>query len=339
MEHWFLLDAWYRSRCLELPRSGESMVPCLDMVNHSSVPNAYFEENAKDEVVLLLRPKCEVSAGDEITINYGDQKSPDGMLFSYGFIEVESTKESLALPLEPFPDDPLAKAKLHVFGTSPTVKLERVDESIRWNSPFAYLMCVNEEDGLGFRVLQETNGDRQLRAFWQDTDVTASATAFESLTETHELSKIIQLRVVSVVQNLVESHLQRMQSGTAAELSLRSGADMIRDGCVAQAHLLRSAETNILAQALAGLEAQVCSFIIIPCANFKAEVRGKNVAELHCGRIGVAAGFAHAVADGRAVQKSLLFADESVSAYLGSAEVVENDLAEDEASNEEDDFS
>ncbi len=41
---------------LELPRSGESMVPCLDMVNHSAKPTAYYEENAKDEVALLLRP-------------------------------------------------------------------------------------------------------------------------------------------------------------------------------------------------------------------------------------------------------------------------------------------
>ncbi len=97
------------------------MVPCLDMVNHSPAPNAYYEENDKDEVVLLLRPNCDgPQSGDEIAISYGDQKSPAELLFSYGFIDLGSTLQGLVLPLEPFPDDPLAKAKLHAFGAPPT---------------------------------------------------------------------------------------------------------------------------------------------------------------------------------------------------------------------------
>jgi len=38
---WLLVDALYRSRCLELPKAGESMVPCLDLAvrNHFLLAN------------------------------------------------------------------------------------------------------------------------------------------------------------------------------------------------------------------------------------------------------------------------------------------------------------
>jgi len=236
------------------------MVPCLDMVNHSSSPSAYYEENGKDQsVVLLLRPGCEVSGGDEITISYGDQKSPAEMLFSYGFIDSGSTHDSLVFPLQPFPDDPLGKAKLHIFGTAPTVSVGRDGEgAIRWDSPFASLMCVNEEDGLEFRVLQETSGERQLRVFWQGSDVTGSAGDFDSLLRSHEDAKVFRLRVVTVVREIVESHLDRMRSTAAlADLSLDQGAGLIRDGCAHEAFVLREAETRIIGLVLEALEQQV----------------------------------------------------------------------------------
>ncbi len=44
-------------------------------------------------------------------------------------------------------------------------------------------------------------------------------------------------------------------------------------------------------------------------------------------------------ADGSHMQKSLLLADENVAAYLGPAEADQNDLVQDEAPNEADDFS
>lgn len=122
LSDWILLDALYRSRSLALPKSGESMVPCLDLVNHSNQATAYFEENERDEVVLLLH-KTSLLKKTEVTIDYGHKKPAAEMLFSYGFIDSTSTAKSIVLPVESMDDDPLAKAKLHVFGSAPTLKI------------------------------------------------------------------------------------------------------------------------------------------------------------------------------------------------------------------------
>ncbi|CAK7267772.1 hypothetical protein SEPCBS57363_002760 [Sporothrix epigloea] len=260
LQDWILVDAWYRSRCLELPQLGASMVPCIDMANHSCTPNAYYEDRtavpagrADAGVVLLLRPGQHVAALDEITISYtgskADGMSVDGgvkpaseMLFSYGFIDPDSVRHSLVLSVQPFPDDPLGEAKRHIFGgPAPCLEIEHLDVDggkdsdsdsdsgelnsqlparIRWTCPFAYLMCVNEEDGLNFRLRQQTDGSKQLRMFWQDNDVTDSAREFEALTGTHELAPLFRLRVVTVLQEMIEAQLECMQA---------AGGDQMKD--------------------------------------------------------------------------------------------------------------
>lgn len=326
LRHWFLVDAWYRSRCLDLPRYGPSMVPCIDMVNHSDKPNAYYEEApivpvTGDDVgvVLLLRPQQNVAALEEITISYSGSKQDDAlgagdssssglkpaseMLFSYGFIDRHSTRHSLVLPFRPFPDDPLAKAKLHVFGApGPRLEIERLnvddddesddDESddddgneseakrkalgrVRWTCPFVHLMCVNEEDGIDFRLRQETDGSTQLRMFWQDEDITDRARDFETFAGRHELAPIFRLRVVTVLQEVIESQLERMQAVGAEEdddsdeedgndTDMADGADDAsshdegtRSAVAKQAALLRDIESRILSAALEALEVEV----------------------------------------------------------------------------------
>ncbi|KAI1140464.1 SET domain-containing protein [Hypoxylon sp. FL0543] len=211
IQDWILLDALYRSRSLGLPKSGESMVPCLDLVNHSSQASAYFDENNKGDVALYLRKGCAVSCGCEVTIDYGKDKSPAEMLFSYGFVDSVSAARSLVLPLEPLDDDPLATAKLHTFGTKPKLELAEEEHGTPlWNAPFIYLMCLNEEDGLHFRVLQETDGSRHLKMFWQDIDVTDVPNTIENLIRDHELYPIFELRVLTVVLNVIEHQLQEL---------------------------------------------------------------------------------------------------------------------------------
>ncbi|KAL1878792.1 hypothetical protein VTK73DRAFT_7549 [Phialemonium thermophilum] len=255
MTDWLLVDAWYRSRCLSLPRSGEALVPCIDLVNHSSNPTAYYEQTSRDEVTLLLRPGTHIHKGEEITISYGDDKPAAEMLFSYGFVDPNSRTRNLVLPLETLEDDPLAKAKSVAYHAPPTVRVWTDEEQVRWESPFAYLMCVNEEDGLEFRVLQDTRGGRQLRVFWMEEDVTERTKDFDMLTRSHPLRAIFQLRVVTVVQDCLQNHLQRMQSKAAA---LSSGhAESLREmreECVHQAALLRDIESELLEAAVHMLE-------------------------------------------------------------------------------------
>ncbi|TVY93002.1 SET domain-containing protein [Lachnellula willkommii] len=254
---WILLDAWYRSRSLELPKAGESMVPCLDMANHSSVPNAYYEQTSNDSVALLLRPDVELSLTSEITISYGELKSEAEMLFSYGFINESSTSKALVLPLEPFPDDPLGKAKLAAFAGKPVVRISVDQDSVQWECPFLYLMCLNEEDGLDFKVLQETDGSRsQLKVFWQESDVTDIAGTFESLIGSHKLKDVFKLRAVALLHDRIRQQLERLYGSEETLQSLTDLAHVSPD-FLKNAIQLRTRETELLQTAFAFVDMQL----------------------------------------------------------------------------------
>jgi hypothetical protein len=241
------------------------MVPVLDMVNHSSEPSAYYEEDEKNGVMLLVRSGSKISGEEEVSISYGDAKPAAEMLFSYGFIDPRSAADGITLPLEPFSDDPLAKAKLHIFEGPPTVTIRRTDGEIEWKSPFAYLMCLNEEDGLAVRVLQDTGGSRELRVFWQDEDVTDKTHSFPSLIGSHPYSQIFRLRVVTVVADRLSTQLEHLHSSSSLVPSIPpSGEGLIRPECVQSALLLKEMEAGILEVAAQVLEDQVCrSFLRI----------------------------------------------------------------------------
>jgi hypothetical protein len=233
------------------------MVPCLDLVNHSREASAYFEENKKDEVTLLLRSGTTVPAGHEVTIDYGQGKSAAEMLFSYGFIDPEIPARRLVLPVEPMDDDPLAKAKLHVFGSSPTLEIEDSDDGIvKWSAPFVYLMCLNEEDGLQFGLLQENDGSRDLRLYWQDEDVTGKSDTFEALVGGHDLSPIFKLRAVTVVLEQVQQQITVLESHNDAD----DIPGVARAEVLQTAFQLRDAERDLLVRALQTLEDQVRPF-------------------------------------------------------------------------------
>lgn len=248
---WYLVDAWYRSRVLELPKSGPSLVPCIDMANHSNDANAYYDENSEDEVLLLLRPGSIVKDGGEVTISYGSEKSAAEMLFSYGFIDESSTARSLRLPLGPLPDDPLAKAKSHVFKAPLTIEIKEVSGKMTWTSAFAYLMVLNEEDGLGFRILQDKDGGKELKMFWRDEDVSDKPGSFETLIADHELCDVFRLRVNMIVYQRVQDQLD--------SLSLPVPDDSVESSNAANARTLRRVETEILQKAITTLGDQVSS--------------------------------------------------------------------------------
>ncbi|KAI0597343.1 hypothetical protein F4775DRAFT_560804 [Biscogniauxia sp. FL1348] len=251
---WVLLDALYRSRSLDLPKSGESMVPCLDLVNHSSDANAYFEENSKDEVMLLLRNGSKVSRGEEITINYGQDKSPAEMLFSYGFIDTQSIAKKVILPLEPLDDDPLGKAKLHAFGSAPVLEIKDDEGGVQWSAPFVYLMCLNEEDGLDFKVLQETDGSRHLKMHWQGVDITETPKAVQELIKGHDLQHVFQLRAVTVVLETVDQQLQKINSFSGPNDSIPG---LVRGEVLQATSHLRALESDLLERAQQVLNDQV----------------------------------------------------------------------------------
>lgn len=252
---WYRVDAWYRSRVLELPRSGPSLVPCIDMANHSAEANAYYEETPDGDVVLLPRPGVNIENGTEVTISYGSDKPAAEMLFSYGFLDPSSSARTLTLPLSPFPDDPLGKAKIHIYQGTPSLQLKEVGEEIEWESPFAYLMILNEEDGLGFQVMQSSDGGRELRLFWQEVDVTDDITSFDTLAVDHPLCDVFRLRVNMVLCQRLEEQLERLSSVEVAE-------QVENRGNALSAQELKGIEKGILEKANVALGAQVSEYPI-----------------------------------------------------------------------------
>ncbi|KAJ3570839.1 hypothetical protein NPX13_g5595 [Xylaria arbuscula] len=232
LSDWILVDALYRSRSLALPRSGEAMVPCLDLVNHAS-PATAGEKVARQE---------------EITIDYGHDKSAAEMLFSYGFIDSDSNAKSLVLPVRPMEDDPLAKAKLYAFRSAPILKITDSETGVpQWEAPFIYLMCLNDEDGLHFKVLQENDGSQDLRMFWQDADITRDAESMETLIDGHELCQVFRLRAVTVALQMIRQQLDVLKDNSTQ--ALNEGTHI-----VLVASRLRAIEQDLLERALKMVE-------------------------------------------------------------------------------------
>jgi len=234
------------------------MVPCLDIVNHARDANAYYDQASNGDAVLLLRPNVKAPLGEEITISYGSSKSAAEMLFSYGFVDEGIDIDSLVLDLNPLPDDPLGKAKVAAFSGRPVVHISSEAGAVEWSSPFLFFICVNEEDGLDFRVLQQTDGSQsQLQVFWQDTDITDSTADFEQHITQHPLRDVFSLRTVCILEDRLQEQLRRLYA--AEDMSTIIATSMIEmdKGLFTTASKLRNRETALLEKALKALDSQV----------------------------------------------------------------------------------
>lgn len=237
------------------------MVPGLDMANHSQAHSAYYDESSDGDVVLLPNAGSSVAPGREITISYGEAKSAAEMLFSYGFIDLESSVKELTLHLAALPDDPLGRAKTRVYKGPPTVRLSLTEQGFQWYSPFLYLLILNEEDGLAFRVVQDTSGGRQLKLLWQDEDVTDRTGEFEALVQNHHLYRVFKLRAVAVLEERVAMQLDRISSGFSYGATEQSqAANQPRAECMLAAETLRDLETQVLQGVADALENEVRPF-------------------------------------------------------------------------------
>lgn len=258
LDDWLLVDAWYRSRSLELPNAGHAMVPLLDMANHATEASATYCEDVDGNVLLLRTDGIQEAGYTEVTISYGASKSAAEMLFSYGFIDTATIANEATIPLTTPIDDPLIKAKLHIFGAAPTIKLSSDDHSYRWECPFAYLMCLNEEDGLDFRVLQDDNGDRELRLFWQEEDATERTTEIEVLIKGNPLFAVFRLRAVALVQDCVEAQLEVARLCDSQRLLQNDKEEAFPTGVrIEMCDRLRSLEMNLLENVMMHLESEV----------------------------------------------------------------------------------
>lgn len=255
---WKTVDAIYRSRALDLPDTGHAMVPCIDMANHASgnSTSAWYETDRDGNAILVLREGKDLASNDEITITYGDEKGACEMLFSYGFIEatVKSAQE-LFLGLDIPDDDPLKLAKKAVAQSAPGFRLFLHGESTDWESSFIWLLCVNEEDGLDFKLLQNNDGERELQASWKDEKITDMSSLVALLTLDPSWD-VFELRAITTLQSRVEEQLLRLEGSKDSVDELLINPDIDND-IRKIAMQLRHLEEMLLLQAYANFETKV----------------------------------------------------------------------------------
>jgi hypothetical protein len=219
LQDWIHGDELFRSRSLEIPGLGASMLPVLDLVNHSTSTTARYEVSGDGMVELW--PTRELRDGEEVMIDYsGGCKGAGEMLFSYGFIDDDATAGVVMLDLPPAGDDPLGKVKETVWKGSRTVRVyEREEEAVSWESEFIWLAIMNEEDGLEFSVLQENDGGMRLKVEFKakELDFDNSSGMLREMLREEELWDVYQLRAVATVKGRVEEQLHALLVAEAAQ--------------------------------------------------------------------------------------------------------------------------
>ncbi|KAL9132163.1 MAG: hypothetical protein Q9217_000097 [Psora testacea] len=213
-DDWKHVDAVYRSRALDLPGTGHATVPCIDMANHASGDDtsALYETSVDGKAVLVLQEGKQIDTGNEVTITYGDEKGACEILFSYGFLEddMESAKE-LFLDLEIPHDDPLRIVKKAASKSAPGFRLFQHGNSVDWEGSFVWLLCVNEEDGLGFKLLATYDGDGDIAISWKEQEIEDLSVLRQTLCK-DVMWDVFQLRAITTLQARVEQQLLRLES-------------------------------------------------------------------------------------------------------------------------------
>jgi hypothetical protein len=142
---------------------------------------------------------------------YGDDKGACENIFSYGFIEDNMTSARVMfLDLSIPDDDPLRPAKLAVNTAAPGLRIYETDDRIDWESDFVWLVAINEEDGLDFKLRQTVDGQREIQAFWKEHELNDTFNLKDILSQ-DPLWDIYQLRAVVLLQSRVEAQLETLQ--------------------------------------------------------------------------------------------------------------------------------
>ena len=154
-------------------------------------------------------------------------------------------------------DDPLRPAKLFVSTAAPGLRIFDTVDDIGWESDFIWLIVINEEDGLDFKVRQTIDGKRDIQAFWNDEELDTSK--LHAMIQSNPAWDVFQLRAVVLLQQRVEVQIERLQGmqNTTRETS-------IRDAPWTLAERLRSLELEMLERTIPAFERQVRICLFFP---------------------------------------------------------------------------
>lgn len=147
-------------------------------------------------------------------------------------------------------DDPLRPAKIFVSTAAPGFRIFDEGNDIGWESEFIWLVVVNEEDGLDFKIRQTTDGKREIQAFWKDRELDTSK--LQKYIQEDPAWDVFQLRATVLLQQRVEAQMETLQETQDVKLDAS-----IRDTPRRLAERLRILELEMLERAVSTLDRQV----------------------------------------------------------------------------------
>jgi hypothetical protein len=169
-------------------------------------------------------------------------------------------------------DDPLRPAKVFVSTAAPGFRIFENDDSINWESDFIWLVVINEEDGLDFRIRQTIDGNREIQAFWKERELDDTSKLREYLQEDPQWD-VFQLRATVLLQNRVEVQIEAIQATQGLTQDLT-----VRDVPWRLAKRLQTLELEMLERVGSVLDSQVRALVFFA----PHSVLGKVHLSLHC---------------------------------------------------------
>lgn len=156
-------------------------------------------------------------------------------------------------------DDPLRPAKRYISTAAPGFRLfDKRAGAIAWESEFIWLVIVNEEDGLDFKVRQTIDGKREIQALWRDGELDDTSKLREYL-RGDPLWDVYQLRATVLLQSRVEMQIETLKGVGNPQMEAS-----IREIPWRLAERLRALELEMLERAMEAFESQVREHIAIP---------------------------------------------------------------------------
>lgn len=164
-------------------------------------------------------------------------------------------------------DDPLRPAKIFVSTAAPGFRIFEKSGNIDWESDFIWLVIVNEEDGLDFKIRQTIDGKREIQALWKDDNLDDTSKLRDYL-HGDPLWDVYQLRATVLLQGRVELQIETLKEVGNPEREVST-----REAPWSLAKRLRKLELVMLERAMEALEDQVRSTLLYPafssCATAK----------------------------------------------------------------------
>jgi hypothetical protein len=148
-------------------------------------------------------------------------------------------------------NDPLGPAKKFVSTAAPGFRIFEREDTIDWESDYIWLVVINEEDGLDFRIRQTIDGKREIQAFWKEREL-EDCSKIRTYLQENPSWDVFQLRATVLLQNRIKTQIGTIQAtqGLAQDLT-------IRDIPWRLAERLRSLELEMLERATAALDIKV----------------------------------------------------------------------------------